>query len=574
MKYTHHNNELNLLHIGKTVHLKGWVAKKRNLGGLIFIDLRDRFGITQLVIQPENPQYEVASSLKSEYVIEAQGTVIKRESINSLIATGEIEVVVSSLNLLNTAETPPIGISNDDKSLEDTRLKYRYLDLRRPVMQNYLLKRSQITQAIRQSLLNEGFNEFETPILGKSTPEGARDFLVPSRVYPGEFYALPQSPQIYKQLYMVAGFEKYFQIARCFRDEDLRADRQLEFTQVDIETSFLSENEIQEMIERVLVYTFKTVLDHDIKLPITKLSYEKAIETYGSDKPDLRFGLLLKTYSELFVAYDIPFFNDKIVRGLIVPGGASLTRKELDQFTLTVKKNHGDALAYLKYTDKELSGSIAKFITTPAKLVTDLALTDQDLLLLVVGKDYATASNSAGALRKELGEYLKLVSDSDYKFVWIVDWPLFDVNDDGSLTAAHHPFTAPKEADKALLKTNPKACMAQAYDIVLNGYELGGGSVRIHESHIQQQMFEAIGLPTDVIEERFGFLVGALKYGTPPHGGLALGLDRMVMLMTGTKNIKDVIAFPKTQSARDLMMSAPSPVASDQLEELRISFKK
>ncbi|MDY0346961.1 MAG: aspartate--tRNA ligase [Acholeplasma sp.] len=574
MHYTHHNNELNIAHVGQTVSLKGWVAKKRNLGGLIFIDLRDRFGITQLVIQPENPNYDEAATFKSEYVIEATGLVVKRESINSQIATGEIEVVVNSLKLLNTAETPPIGISNEDKSLEDTRLKYRYLDLRRPIMQNYLIKRSQITQAVREALLVEGFNEFETPILGKSTPEGARDFLVPSRIYPGEFYALPQSPQIYKQLYMVAGFEKYFQIARCFRDEDLRADRQLEFTQVDIETSFLSEQDIQAMIERVLQHTFKKVLNYDIDFPIPRLSYEKAISLYGSDKPDLRFGLLLNTYTDMFAPFEIPFFSEKSIRGFVIPNGAHLTRKELDQFTLSVKKNHGEALAYLKYINQELSGSILKFITEPKALVDTLGLNDQDLLCLVVGKDYAKASNAAGALRKEVGEYMNLASDTDYKFAWIVDWPLFDENEDGSLTAAHHPFTAPKEQDKALLKTNPKACMAQAYDIVLNGYELGGGSVRIHESHIQQQMFEAIGLPNDVIEQRFGFLVGALKYGTPPHGGLALGLDRLVMLMTGTKNIKDVIAFPKTQSARDLMMEAPSSVADLQLDELKISFKK
>ncbi|PKK86488.1 MAG: aspartate--tRNA ligase, partial [Tenericutes bacterium HGW-Tenericutes-8] len=411
------------------------------------------------------------------------------------------------------------------------------------------------------------------PILGKSTPEGARDFLVPSRIYPGEFYALPQSPQIYKQLYMVAGFEKYFQIARCFRDEDLRADRQLEFTQVDIETSFLSEQDIQAMIERVLKYTFKKILDYTIDFPIPRLSYEKAMALYGSDKPDLRFELLLDTYTEAFMPFEIPFFSDKTIRGFILPNGASLTRKELDQFTLTVKKNHGEALAYLKYSNQELSGSILKFIADPNALAESLELKDQDLLFLVVAKDYMKASNAAGALRKEIGEYMKLASETDYKFAWIVDWPLFDENEDGSLTAAHHPFTAPKEQDKALLKTNPKACMAQAYDIVLNGYELGGGSVRIHESHIQQQMFEAIGLPSDVIEARFGFLVGALKYGTPPHGGLALGLDRLVMLMTGTKNIKDVIAFPKTQSARDLMMEAPSSVADTQLEELKISFK-
>ncbi len=570
MKYTHNNGELNSSNINETVRLKGWVSKKRNLGGLVFVDLRDRFGITQLVIQPENPNYELASSLKSEYVIEATGVVVKRESVNNTIPTGDIEVVVNSLTLLNVAETPPIGINNEDTSLEDTRLKYRYLDLRRPQMQNYLIKRSQITQAIREALLMEGFNEFETPILGKSTPEGARDFLVPSRIYPGEFYALPQSPQIYKQLYMVAGFEKYFQIARCFRDEDLRADRQLEFTQVDIETSFLSEQEIQETIERVLSHTFKKVLNYEIKLPIEKLSYSVAMEKYGSDKPDLRFGLELASYNDVFDYYEIPFFKEKVVRGFV--SKANLTRKELDELTLLVKKNHGEALAYLKVTEGKLSGSIAKFMDESG--ISKLRLTEGDLLLLVVGKNYLSTSNAAGVLRKELGERLGLVSDTDYRFVWIVDWPLFDENEDGSLTAAHHPFTSPKESDKHLLRTNPKLCMAQAYDIVLNGYELGGGSVRIHESDVQQAMFEAIGLEKSVIEDRFGFLVGALKYGTPPHGGLALGLDRMVMLMTGTKNIKDVIAFPKTQSARDLMMQAPSSVAETQLDELEISFKK
>ncbi|MBM7453614.1 aspartyl-tRNA synthetase [Acholeplasma morum] len=570
MKYTHNNGELNSSNINETVRLKGWVSKKRNLGGLVFVDLRDRFGITQLVIQPENPNYELASSLKSEYVIEATGVVVKRESVNNTIPTGDIEVVVNSLTLLNVAETPPIGINNEDTSLEDTRLKYRYLDLRRPVMQNYLIKRSQITQAIREALLMEGFNEFETPILGKSTPEGARDFLVPSRIYPGEFYALPQSPQIYKQLYMVAGFEKYFQIARCFRDEDLRADRQLEFTQVDIETSFLSEQEIQETIERVLFHTFKKVLNYEIKLPIEKLPYSVAMDKYGSDKPDLRFGLELASYNDVFDHYEIPFFKEKVVRGFV--SKANLTRKELDELTLLVKKNHGEALAYLKITEGKLSGSIAKFMDESS--ISKLGLTEGDLLLLVVGKNYLSTSNAAGVLRKELGERLGLVSDTDYRFVWIVDWPLFDENEDGSLTAAHHPFTSPKESDKHLLRTNPKLCMAQAYDIVLNGYELGGGSVRIHESDVQQAMFEAIGLEKSVIEDRFGFLVGALKYGTPPHGGLALGLDRMVMLMTGTKNIKDVIAFPKTQSARDLMMQAPSSVAETQLDELEISFKK
>lgn len=574
MKYTHNNNELNIKDLEKKVYLKGWVGKKRNLGGLIFIDLRDRFGVTQLVVLPENPFYEVANKLKSEFVIETKGVVIERQSKNANLKTGDIEIEVSEIIVLNEAEVTPIGISHEDNASEEVRLKYRYLDLRRPVMQNFLLKRSLITQSIRQALVTEGFNEFETPILGKSTPEGARDFLVPSRIYPGEFYALPQSPQIYKQLYMVAGFEKYFQIARCFRDEDLRADRQLEFTQVDIEASFLTENEIQGVVERTLAYTFKQVLNYDINLPIEKMTYQDAIKDYGSDKPDLRFGLKLNDYNKQVDELKIPLFEQKTVRGFIMPNGDKLTRKELDKLADLTKKNHGDALAFVKLVNGELSGSIAKFIVDKEGFIKNTSLTENDILFLVPAKDFAISSNAAGALRKEVAEKYDFIDENLFKFVWIVDWPLFDYNEEtNSYQALHHPFTAPKADQKHLMTKNPKAVMAQAYDIVLNGYEIGGGSIRIHESALQQTMFEVLGLDKQVIDDRFGFLVGALKYGTPPHGGLALGLDRIVMLMTGTKNIKDVIAFPKTQSARDLMMQAPSSVAKEQLEELKINFK-
>lgn len=575
MKYTHHNNELNQSHLGMSVYLKGWVAKTRNLGGLIFIDLRDKNGITQLVVLPENSNYDTATRLKSEYVIEAKGKVIERQSKNKNISTGEIEIEVTELIILNEAEMTPIGISHEDNASEEVRLKYRYLDLRRPVMQNYLLKRSQITQAIRESLLEQAFNEFETPILGKSTPEGARDFLVPSRIYPGEFYALPQSPQIYKQLYMVAGFERYFQIARCFRDEDLRADRQLEFTQIDVEASFLTETEIQAVIERTLAHTFKKVLNHEIELPIRKMPYDEAIRSYGSDKPDLRFDLKLQSYNDLLDPLQIPLFADKVVRGFVFNEAEKLTRKELDKLTLLVKKNHADALAFVKLINNELSGSIAKFIANKDAFIEQTNLKEGDILLLVSSSNYEKTSNAAGVLRKEIGESFGLANPNQFEFVWIVDWPLFEFDEENNrFVALHHPFTAPKEHQKHLMKENPKAVMAQAYDIVLNGYEIGGGSIRIHESSIQQTMFEVLGLEKEVIEDRFGFLVGALKYGTPPHGGLALGLDRIVMLMTNTKNIKDVIAFPKTQSARDLMMQAPSGVDSKQLDELKIDFKK
>jgi aspartyl-tRNA synthetase len=537
------------------------------LGGLIFIDLRDREGITQLVVKPENSFYELGLKIKNEFVIEVKGIVIERESKNLNLNTGEIEVDVKELKILNTAETPPIIISDNTDALEDTRLKYRYLDLRRPVMQNFLIKRHQITQAIRSVLVEEGFLELETPILGKSTPEGARDYLVPSRLYAGHFYALPQSPQIYKQLFMVAGLEKYFQVARCFRDEDLRADRQPEFTQIDIEASFVDMDDIQQVIEKIMVRTFKQVLNVDIEVPFLKMSYQEAMETYGSDKPDMRYELHIKDYLPYLKSSEIPLFAGREhVRGLYVENAESITRKKIDSYTDLVKKNHGDMLAYVRMQNGQYSGSIVKFLSE--EVLQSLELKEGSILFLVAG-EFEKVSSALGALRIACAEELKLIPSDVYKFVWIVDWPLLEYSEeDQRFYAKHHPFTAP--VDPMVLKNNPKEAMAKAYDIVLNGYEIGGGSIRIHNQDVQRLMFDTLGLTQEDIQHRFGFFVDALKYGTPPHGGLALGLDRVVMLMTQTTNIKDVVAFPKTQSAKDMMMQAPSDVDESQLDELHI----
>ncbi|MGE4320335.1 MAG: aspartate--tRNA ligase [Acholeplasmataceae bacterium] len=567
MKYTHHNNELTMKQVGQEVFLKGWVQKARNLGGLIFVDLRDRKGITQLVIRPENSEYEAALKLRSEFVIEAKGIVVERESKNANMLTGEIEVDVTNLNILSQALTPPISVLNDSDALEETRLKYRYLDLRRPVMQNYLIQRHKIVQAIRKVLVNEEFLEIETPILGKSTPEGARDYLVPSRLYEGQFYALPQSPQIYKQLFMVAGLEKYFQIAKCFRDEDLRADRQPEFTQVDIEASFVEPEDIQGLVEKILKQAFKDVLDVDIVTPFAHMSYKEAMESYGSDKPDTRYGMLIQDYKTLFDGVDLPLFNGKDeIRGLRLENSSDLSRKQIDALTLHVKKNHGEALAFLKKQDGEVKGSILKFVDE--NILNALNILEGETIFFVPGR-YQDVLDALGALRIELANMYQLIDPNQYAFLWVVDWPLLEYSEEeGRFYAKHHPFTAPDDAEK--LKNNPKDAMAKAYDIVLNGYEIGGGSIRIHNQDVQQLMFETLGLSETDVKERFGFFVDALKYGTPPHGGLALGLDRIVMLMTHTANIKDVVAFPKTQSAKDQMMQAPSLVEEIQLEELHL----
>ncbi len=553
------NNELRKKDIGKVVTLKGWVSRRRDLGGLIFVDLRDYHGITQLAFKPEMSSYKLAQTLKAEYVIKVTGEVILRESINKELPTGEIEVLVNELIILNESEPLPIGVGYQDNALEDTRLKYRYLDLRKPTQQRYLLKRHEITQAIRAALLKEGFFELETPILGKSTPEGARDFLVPSRLYHGSFYALPQSPQLYKQLYMVSGFEKYFQFAKCFRDEDLRADRQLEFTQVDIECSFMSMDEILAMCERMISHTFKEVLNITLKTPFLRLTYKDAISLYGSDKPDLRYGLKLEDAH----IKGVPFLEGKIIRKITLKD-VNLTRKEIDALTLEGKKNHLEGLAYLKYEGGNLTGSIAKFFTTSP-------INEGELVLYGFGDDYERVSNGLGAIRRSLAKHFNLIDESVYNFLWVVDFPLLEYSEEENrFVARHHPFTSSKNG----LDGNKADLIANAYDMVLNGYELGGGSIRIHNAKEQRKMFELLGMDDATIQTQFGFLVEALKYGTPPHGGIAFGLDRIVMLMTNTNNIRDVIAFPKIQSARDIMLNAPDKVSNEQLKDLGIMIKE
>lgn len=570
MLYTHNNGELTIKNVGANVKLKGWVSRVRNLGGLIFIDLRDMHGITQVVVHPENTFYNEATKLRSEYVILVEGEVIKRVSPNKQLKTGEIEVNLTKLELLSTANTTPLIIADETDALEDVRLKYRYLDLRRPVQQNYLLKRNEIVKSIRNTLSDLGFIEVETPILSKSTPEGARDYLVPSRVNPGNFYALPQSPQIYKQLLMISGIEKYYQIAKCFRDEDLRADRQPEFTQVDIEASFISEEDIFGYLEKLFVNLMRDVLNLEIKTPFLRMKYIDAISNYGSDKPDMRFENLISDYSFL-IREDIPLFNGKEhVRGVKFSNAKTITRKVIDELTEIAKKNHAEALAFIRFDGSDYSGSVRKNLTDED--LAKLNLAKDDILFLVPG-EFEDVSQSLGAVRLEVAKRLNLIPENQFKFLWIVDWPLLEYDEEEKrFSAAHHPFTAPQNVDD--LKNNPKEALARAYDIVLNGYEIGGGSIRIHNQDVQQLMFETLGLSDDDIKDRFGFFIEALKYGTPPHGGLALGLDRIVMILTNTTNIRDVIAFPKNQNARDIMNQSPSGVDQIQLDELKIKVVK
>lgn len=573
MNRTHNNGELRITDVNKIVELKGWVAKKRNLGGLIFIDIRDRYGITQLVIKPENPNYDVANQLKNEYVIQVKGKVIERESKNKDLPTGDIEIECDELKILNTSIQPPIIIADNTDALEDTRLKYRYLDLRRPCMQKFFITKSKITQAVREYLTSEDFLELETPILAKSTPEGARDYLVPSRLYEGEFYALPQSPQIFKQLYMIAGFERYFQIARCFRDEDLRADRQPEFTQIDIETSFLNDTEIQTIVEGMFKHVFKKVLDIDLKTPFRRIKYEDAMNTYGSDKPDLRFGMELFDCTNLFNHIE---FMDGVIKGITVKNADHYTRKNIDELTNLAKKYKAKGLAYLRYQDNTLSGSIMKFLdeAKQKEIIDTLKLENGDLVLITYGK-LKIVQISLGALRSFIAKKENMLDPKRFEFAWIVDWPVFEWSEeDNRWYASTHPFTRPKDECIKYMKTNPEKCYANAYDIVLNGYELGSGSLRIYDQDVQKLMFETLGLTDEDIKNKFGFFTEALKYGTPPHGGIGMGLERITMLMTNTDNIKDVVAFPKTQSARDLMCESPSSVDEKQLEDVHISVRK
>lgn len=572
--------------INQPVLLKGWVQKRRDLGGLIFIDLRDRSGIVQVVFNPDNSKeaLEIAETVRSEYVIQVEGKVVIRDegTINPVMGTGKIEVMATDISILNKAKTPPFLIENESDVAEDLRLKYRYLDLRRSALQDTFKLRHQTTQVVRNFLNDDGFLEMETPILTKSTPEGARDYLVPSRVHNGEFYALPQSPQLFKQLIMMGGFEKYFQIARCFRDEDLRADRQPEFTQIDIETSFMTSDEIMEMTEKMMKNVMKDVKNIDISLPLQRLPYNEAMERYGSDKPDTRFDMEFIHVTDVFADSTFKVFQSAIESGGKVcllnakEQAANYSRKDLDKLTDFVKVYGAKGLPWLKVEGDELKGPIAKFLTDEEKLglVNRASATDGDLLLFSSDKT-SIVYDSLGALRLRLGKELQLIDESKFNFLWVTDWPLLEY-DEGleRYFAAHHPFTMPFEEDLDKLSKDPGNVRANAYDLVLNGYELGGGSLRIHKKEQQDKMFEVLGFSSEEATEQFGFLLDALEYGAPPHGGIALGLDRIVMLLAGRSNLRDTILFPKTASASDLLTDAPDEVSDEQLDELSIQIKK
>ena len=558
---------------GKEVTLYGWVNKKRDLGGLIFIDLRDRSGIIQLVIHPDSDFYDVASNLKNESVIKVSGIVGLRENPNKNLVTGDIEVNVSELEVLNEAKDLPFDLNNVT-ALEDTRLKYRYLDLRRDELKNNIIARHKIVQSAREYLNSLDFLEIETPILCKSTPEGARDYLVPSRVNKGKFYALPQSPQLLKQLLMASGMERYYQIARCFRDEDLRADRQPEFTQIDMEMSFVNEEDIMGITEGLLHKVFKDVKGIDIKIPFERMTYDKAMDLYGSDKPDTRFEMLIHDISDLFENADFKVFkdvldNDGVINAIVVANGASkYSRKDIDKLQEFVKAYGAKALAFLKYND-EITGSIAKFVDE--RIINKLNLKNDDLVL-IIGDKKKIVKTALGALRVKIAKEMNLIDESKFNFLWVTDFPMFEYSEEeGRYLACHHPFTLPQDVNALDDREHAKA---RAYDIVLNGYEAGGGSLRIHDPKVQEKVLEELGFTKEEANERFGFLINALNYGTPPHGGLAIGLERLCMIICGTDNIRDIIAFPKTASASDLMMEAPDYVDKSQLDDLNIDLKK
>lgn len=565
-------------HVGQEITLKGWVGRRRDLGGLIFIDLRDREGIMQLVINPESVEAKVmakAESLRSEFVIEVTGTVVEREQANDNIPTGAVELQVTSLTVLNTAKTTPFEIKDGIEASDDTRLRYRYLDLRRPEMLNNFKLRAAVTHSIRNYLDDLEFIDVETPMLTKSTPEGARDYLVPSRVSKGHFYALPQSPQITKQLLMNAGFDRYYQIVKCFRDEDLRGDRQPEFTQVDLETSFLNEVEIQDIVEGLIAKVLKDTKGIDVTLPFPRMSYDHAMNFYGSDKPDTRFEMLLQDLTELVKEVDFKVFSEApVVKAIVVKGAAdSYSRKDIDKLTEYAKQFGAKGLAWVKVDKGELAGPVSKFLTDiTANLTASLQLEDKDLVLFVAD-ELEVANNTLGALRNRLAKEQGLIDESKFNFLWIVDWPMFEWSEEeGRYMSAHHPFTLPTEETAHHLDGDLAQVRAVAYDIVLNGYELGGGSLRINQKDMQERMFKALGFSAEDAHEQFGFLLEAMDYGFPPHGGLAIGLDRFVMLLAGEDNIREVIAFPKNNKASDPMTQAPSTVASAQLEELALDI--
>ena len=566
-------------HVGQEVTLKGWVARRRDLGGLIFIDLRDREGIMQLVINPETVAAEVmatAESLRSEYVLEVTGKVAAREQANDKLATGSVELHVESLTVLNTAKTTPFEIKDGIEVNDDTRLRYRYLDLRRPEMLENFKLRAKVTHSIRNYLDELEFLDVETPFLSKSTPEGARDYLVPSRVHQGHFYALPQSPQITKQLLMNAGFDRYYQIVKCFRDEDLRGDRQPEFTQVDLETSFLSDQEIQDITEGLIARVMKETKGIEVSLPFPRMKYDDAMALYGVDKPDTRFEMLLQDLTELVKGVDFKVFSEApAVKAIVVKNAADkYSRKDIDKLTEQAKQHGAKGLAWVKVTDGELAGPVAKFLTDLTSQLTDALQLENNDLVLFVADTLEVANAALGALRVRLGKELDLIDPDTFNYLWVVDWPMFEWSEEeGRYMSAHHPFTLPQKDSEQELEGDLSKVRAVAYDIVLNGYELGGGSLRINQKDLQERMFKALGFSAQEATEQFGFLLEAMDYGFPPHGGLALGLDRFVMLLAGEENIREVIAFPKNNKASDPMTQAPSPVSVAQLEELSLQVE-
>jgi aspartyl-tRNA synthetase len=574
MVRTHYNNDLGLENIGQEVQLLGWVSKRRNLGAILFIDLRDRSGIVQIVV---NEGVEVPD-VRNEYVIQVKGTVAKRSVANPKLKTGEIEVIAKEIVLLNTAKTTPIIIADETDALEDTRLKYRYLDLRRPCMQHYFDIRDTIKMTTHSFMHRHHFIEVETPMLCASSPEGAKEYLVPSRVHHGQFYALPQSPQMFKQLLMVAGFERYYQIARCFRDEDLRADRQPDFTQIDVETSFLDQNQFLTLMEELIKDIFKNTINYDVKLPLRQMTYKEAMERFGSDKPDTRFGIELNNIKDIFVNTAFAGYQSaQAIKAIVVPGIASQTsRKVIDSLTLEAKKFGLGGLTVLKKENGELTGSFLKFLLEEEKAALNdrLALKDDDLLIIAAGNDNRVTP-LLGSLRLKYGRELGLIKEGTYDLLWVIDFPMFERDvESGAIVATHHPFTRPRDEDLKYLDEDPTKVLSYAYDIVINGYEAGGGTLRIYNQDIQRKIFEILGLSDEEIQERFGYFVDALQYGTPPHAGMAFGLDRLAMILGGTDNIRDVIAFPKNLAGVCPLSNAPTEVTQKQLDDLGIVVNK
>ena len=574
MERSHYSNELGLANVGEKVTLLGWVSKRRNLGSLLFIDLRDRFGLVQIVV---SDNLEIPD-IRNEYVIQVKGEVAKRQVANPKLKSGEIEVIASEIVLLNTAKTTPLIIADETDALEDTRLKYRYLDLRRPCMQHYFDVRDTIKMTTHSFMHRHHFIEIETPMLCASSPEGAKEYLVPSRVHKGQFYALPQSPQMFKQLLMVAGFERYYQIARCFRDEDLRADRQPDFTQIDVETSFLDQQQFLTLMEELIKDIFKATINYDVQLPLRQMTYKEAMDRFGSDKPDTRFGIELNNLKDLFKNSTFSGYQvAEAIKGIVVNGVAEQTsRKVIDNLTLEAKKFGLGGLTVLKKENGELTGSFLKFLSEAEinGLNERLGLVDNDILIIAAGNDNRVTP-LLGALRLKYGRELGLIKEGTYDLLWVIDFPMFERDvESGAIVATHHPFTRPRDEDVKYLDSDPTKVLSYAYDIVINGYEAGGGTLRIYDQDMQRKIFEVLGLSDEEIKERFGYFVDALQYGTPPHAGMAFGLDRLAMILGGTDNIRDVIAFPKNLAAVDPMTNAPTNVTQAQLDELGIKFDK